>query len=166
MDDKQRNSAADEPSTKLLHLLFDLHPSGISPVLQNQTYAQSCALHEFYQNQRSPQTHILLKVRPENGFHNPVMQLQPALLLGLTDEVVDVKGFDDEPAVTEVNLIGCSETIHVQNIGVYRLLPKLIYVIYHLVQNPPVWKARVQMLRTPSNVKLETIRQILFLCSL
>ena len=66
-----------------------------SPVPQKQTHAHDCALCKFRHNQRFPQTHILLKVRPKNGFHNPVLQVQPTLLLGLPDEAVDVKGVAD-----------------------------------------------------------------------
>ena len=67
------------------------------------------------------------------------LQVRPALLLGLPYEVVDVKGVSNESTVTEFDIFGCSDPIHVQNIGVGRLIPKLINIICHLVQNPPIW---------------------------
>ena len=54
IDDKCHNSAAVEPSPKLLHLIFDLYMSGVSPVLQNQTHSHDCALHKFLHKKGSP----------------------------------------------------------------------------------------------------------------
>ena len=140
------------------------HLSGVSPVPQNRTHAHAHTLRYLLRCQRPPQNNILLKLCPENGFRDPVLQVQPALIPGLPDEVVAVKGVADESAVAEVNLLGCYDPLHVRNLGTENLLPRTINVISHLVKTPPLRYYRVNLVRPTLQVKLENICQILFLC--
>ena len=47
IDNKQRNTAAAEPSTKVLHLLFKLPPFKFIPVSRNRTRVHARTLHAF-----------------------------------------------------------------------------------------------------------------------